>query len=166
VYLIGRFDLGEMDDDEIVPWAQIPMSVVNSEEHRQLAYEMSQQTMTLLYNKNNILPLDKSSIQKLAVIGPNADDEQVLWGNYNGIPVRTITILDGIKSKIPADRIVYDKAVDLVDDKVTISYISRSSFDGRPGFRGHLLERSRFRRRSRSHAAAREPHQANRRGAT
>jgi beta-glucosidase len=133
--LIGRFDLGEMDDDDIVPWAQIPMSVVNSEEHRQLAYEMAQQTMTLLHNRNNVLPLDKSSIQRLAVIGPNADDAQMLWGNYNGIPVRTITILDGINSKISPDKIFYDKAVDLVDDKVTISYISRSAIDGNPGFR-------------------------------
>jgi beta-glucosidase len=133
--LIGRFDLGEMDDDDIVPWAQIPMSVVNSEEHRQLAYKMAQQTMTLLHNKNDILPLDKSSIHRLAVIGPNADDAQMLWGNYNGIPVRTITILDGIKSKISSDKIFYDKAVDLVDDKVTINYIPRSSIDGNPGFR-------------------------------
>jgi beta-glucosidase len=133
--LIGRFDLGEMDDDDIVPWAQIPLSVVNSEEHRQLAYKMAQQTMTLLHNRNNVLPLDKSSIQRLAVIGPNADDAQMLWGNYNGIPVRTITILDGINSKISPDKIFYDKAVDLVDDKVTISYISRSAVDGNPGFR-------------------------------
>ena len=133
--LIGRFDLGEMDDDDIVPWAQIPMSVVNSEEHRQIAYKMAQQSMTLLHNKNNILPLDKSSIQKLAVIGPNADDVEMLWGNYNGIPVRTITILDGIKSKISSDKIFYDKAVDLVDDKVTISYISRSSVGGKSGFK-------------------------------
>jgi beta-glucosidase len=133
--LIGRFDLGEMDNDDIVPWAQIPMSVVNSEEHRQLAYTMAQQTMTLLHNRNSVLPLDKSSIQRLAVIGPNADDAQMLWGNYNGIPVRTITILDGINSKISSDKIFYDKAVDLVDDKVTISYISRSAIDGNPGFR-------------------------------
>jgi beta-glucosidase len=133
--LIGRFDLGEMDNDDIVPWAQIPMSVVNSEEHRQLAYTMAQQTMTLLHNRNSVLPLDKSSIQRLAVIGPNADDAQMLWGNYNGIPVRTITILDGINSKIFSDKIFYDKAVDLVDDKVTISYISRSAIDGNPGFR-------------------------------
>src|SRR5690606_16841223 len=91
--LKGRFDLGEMDDDDLVPWTKIPMSVVNSEEHRKLAFDMALQSMTLLQNKNNILPLNKS-INKLAVIGPNADDEPMLWGNYNGTPVRTITILD------------------------------------------------------------------------
>jgi beta-glucosidase len=133
--LIGRFDLGEMDDDAIVPWAQIPETVLNNEKHRDLAYKMAQQTMTLLHNRNNVLPLDKTTIDRLAVIGPNADDDVMLWGNYNGTPIRTITILDGIKSKISPDKIFYDKAVDLVDDKVTVSYFGRGSFDGRPGFR-------------------------------
>ncbi|HLW06133.1 MAG TPA: xylan 1,4-beta-xylosidase [Marinilabiliaceae bacterium] len=133
--LIGRFDLGDMDDDAIVPWAQTPMSIVNNEEHRQLAYQMAQESMTLLYNKNNTLPLSKSSVEKIAVIGPNADDAEMLWGNYNGTPVRTITILEGIKSKISSDKIFYDKAVDLIDDKVTISYFSRGSIDGKQGFK-------------------------------
>ncbi|CUS06619.1 unnamed protein product, partial [Tuber aestivum] len=57
--LVGRFDLGEMDDDAIVPWAQIPASVLNSKEHQFLALEMAQKSMTLLQNKNNILPLNK-----------------------------------------------------------------------------------------------------------
>src|SRR3990172_3576948 len=102
--LTGRFDLGEMDDDALVPWSEIPMSIVNNEEHRKLALEMARESMTLLQNKNNILPL-KKSIEKLAVIGPNADDESMLWGNYNGKPIRTITILDGIASKLSADKI-------------------------------------------------------------
>lgn len=132
--LIGRFDVGDFDDNAIVPWAQIPETVLNSQKHRQLAYEMAQQSMTLLQNKNNILPLSKS-IRKLAVIGPNADDEKMLWGNYNGTPIRTITILDGIKSKVSPKNIFYDKGVDLVDDKVTISYFSNGSFEGRKGFK-------------------------------
>jgi len=132
--LIGRFDLGEMDDDTLVPWAKIPLSVVNNEEHRKLALEMARRSMTLLQNKNNILPL-KKSIHKIAVIGPNADDEPVLWGNYNGKPVRTITILDGITSKLSADKILYAKGCDLVEDKVTESYFSKCSFDGKKGFK-------------------------------
>lgn len=132
--LVGRFDLGEMDDDAIVPWAKIPMSVVNNEEHRQLALEMALESMTLLQNKNNILPLNKS-IEKIAVVGPNADDEPLLWGNYNGKPVRTITILEGITSKLSADKIFYDKGCDLVEDKVTQSYFSKCSIDGKKGFK-------------------------------
>ncbi len=96
--LIGRFDLGEMDDDALVPWSKIPVSVVNNEEHKKLALDMARETMTLLQNKNNILPLSKSG-KKIAVIGPNADDEMLMWGNYNGTPFNTITILEGIKIK-------------------------------------------------------------------
>lgn len=132
--LIGRFDLGEMDDDAVVPWAKIPMSVVNNKEHRKLALDMAQESMTLLLNKNNLLPLSKSN-KKIAVIGPNANDKPVLWGNYNGTPVRTITILDGITSKLPADKVLYDKGCDLVEDKVTESYFQKCSIDGKKGFK-------------------------------
>ena len=62
--LIGRFDLGEMDDDALVPWTKIPVSVVNNEEHKKLALDMARESMTLLQNKNNILPLSKS-VKKL-----------------------------------------------------------------------------------------------------
>lgn len=132
--LEGRFDLGEMDPDSIVPWAQIPPSVLNEKEHQELALEMARETMTLLQNKNHVLPLSKSG-KKIAVIGPNADDKPMLWGNYNGTPVRTISILDGIKTKLPAGKILYDKGCDLVEDKVTQSYFAQCSFDGKPGFK-------------------------------
>ena len=132
--LVGRFDLGEMDDDAIVPWAQIPASILNSKEHQQLTLEMAQKSMTLLQNKNNILPLNKG-IDKVAVIGPNADNEPMLWGNYNGTPFKTITIKDGIESKVNANKIFFDKACDLVEDKVTQSYFDQFSFDGKKGMK-------------------------------
>ncbi|MWB93122.1 glycoside hydrolase family 3 protein [Flavobacterium sp. GA093] len=132
--LIGRFDLGEMDDDAIVPWAQIPASVLNSKEHQQLALEMAQKSMTLLQNKNNLLPLNKNT-NKIAIIGPNADNEPMLWGNYNGTPVKTITIKSGIESKVAENTIVYDKACDLVEDKVNQSYFDQISFEGKKGMK-------------------------------
>ncbi len=132
--LVGRFDLGEMDDDAIVPWAQIPASVLNSKKHQQLTLEMAQKSMTLLQNKNNILPLNKAA-GKIAVIGPNASNEPMLWGNYNGTPVKTITIKAGIESKITADKIFYDKACDLVEDKVNQSYFDQISFNGKKGMK-------------------------------
>ncbi|MBF4494538.1 glycoside hydrolase family 3 C-terminal domain-containing protein [Flavobacterium sp. MR2016-29] len=132
--LIGRFDLGEMDDESIVPWAQIPASVLNSKEHQQLALEMAQKSMTLLQNKNNILPLNKT-LSKVAVIGPNADNEPMLWGNYNGTPVKTITVIKGIESKVTASKIVYDKACDLVEDKVNETYFDQLSFEGKKGIK-------------------------------
>jgi len=131
--LIGRFDLGEMDNDALVPWTKIPMSVVNNDEHKKLALDMALESMSLLQNKNNILPLTRS--KKIAVVGPNANDKPMLWGNYNGTPVRTITILDGIASKLSANKIVYEKGCDLVEDKVTVSYFSQCSIDGKKGFK-------------------------------
>ncbi len=129
-----RFDLGEMDDDAIVPWTKIPASIINNDEHRNLALTMSRESMTLLQNKNNVLPLNKS-IKKIAVIGPNADNDPMLWGNYTGKPIRTITFLNGIKSKLGVNSIVYDKACDLVENKVTQSYFSKTSIDGKKGFK-------------------------------
>ena len=132
--LVGRFDLGEMDDDALVPWTKIPASVINNEEHRKLALDMAHETMTLLQNKNNILPLQKSG-KKIAVIGPNADNARVLWGNYNGTPIRTITVLDGIKSKVSADKILYDKACDIIENKVLESFAPQCLIDSKQGFK-------------------------------
>ncbi|MBO9202597.1 MULTISPECIES: xylan 1,4-beta-xylosidase [Niastella] len=132
--LVGRFDLGDMDDDAIVPWAAIPMSVVNNETHKKLALDMALQSMTLLQNRNNIIPL-KRTVNKIAVVGPNADNDAMLWGNYNGKPVRTINILKGIRDKMPATGVVYDKACDLVENKVTQSYFSQCAINGKKGFK-------------------------------
>ncbi len=133
--LEGRFELGDMDDDKLVPWANIPKSIINNAANRKIALDMAQQSMTLLQNKADILPLNKK-IKKIAVIGPNADNEPMLWGNYNGTPVRTISILNGIKSKLPANAIVYDKACDLVENKVTVSYFSKAIAGEKKGFKG------------------------------
>lgn len=132
--LEGRFELGEMDDPSVVPWSKIPMSVVNSQPHKDLTLNMARQTMTLLQNNGNVLPLNKS-ICKVAVIGPNADDKPMLWGNYNGTPNETVTILDGIKSKLKKNQLIYLKGCDLVNDKRLESYLDQCSIDGKPGIK-------------------------------
>jgi beta-glucosidase len=132
--LVGRFDLGEMDNDELVPWSKIPVSVVNNDEHKKLALDMAHEIMTLLQNKNNVLPLSKSN-KKIAVIGPNADDKPLMWGNYNGTPFNTITILDGVKTKLPAEKIFYDKGCDLTENMLTESLLNECSIDGKVGIR-------------------------------
>lgn len=95
---------------------------------------MSRETMTLLQNKNDVLPLSKS-VRKIAIIGPNANDKPMLWGNYNGTPNKTITILDGIKTKIKQNQFVYLKGCDLVNDKVLNSYFNQCSINGKPGMK-------------------------------
>ena len=130
--LIERFNLGDFDDNAIVPWANIPDTIINSEKHQMLALEMARQSMTLLQNKKNILPLSKN--RKVAVIGPNADDARLMWGNYNGTPVKTTTILEGLKS-VARTEVFYDKACDLVDDMILESLIGRCSIEGEAGIK-------------------------------
>lgn len=105
--LKGRFELGMFDPDERVPFSKIPYSVVESPEHVSQALEMARQSMVLLKNQQNTLPLSKS-LKKIAVVGPNAADSTMLWANYNGFPSHTTTILDGIRRKVPDTEVIYE----------------------------------------------------------
>jgi beta-glucosidase len=118
--LRGWFELGMLDPAGKVPWSNLPLSVVNSPEHRENALKVARESMTLLKNKNNLLPLGKD-IGRIAVIGPNAADSVMLWGNYNGTPSSTVTILDGIRDKLPDAEIIYESGCDLVDPWVRTS---------------------------------------------
>ena len=132
--LEGRFDLGEMDAPSLVEWSKIPYSAMSSKEHRQIALDMARQTIVLLQNKDNVLPLQKNK-ERIAVIGPNADDAPLMWGNYNGMPNSTVTILDGIKAK--QKKIYYHKGCDLTYNKVMECLLStQCSADGRKGLKG------------------------------
>jgi Beta-glucosidase-related glycosidases len=141
--LEGRFDLGEMDNDSIVPWSKIPMSVVDCKQHRELALTMAQESMVLLQNKNDILPLSKS-VNEIAVIGPNADDEPMLLGNYNGFPSSITTILKGVNTKLPATKILYDKGCDLIEDKITQSVFDNCSYGGKTGLKSTYWNNNEF----------------------
>lgn len=130
--LEGRFDLGEMDDPAIVEWSKIPPTVLESKDHRQLALDMARQAITLLQNKNNILPLGRG--ERIAVVGPNADNKPMMWGNYNGTPTTTVTILDGLRKQ--NKNIVYFQGCDLTDDKIVSTLFGQCSFEGRRGMKG------------------------------
>ena len=108
--LEGRFDLGEMDDPSLVEWSKIPYSAMSTKESAQKALDMARQTIVLLQNKGDVLPL-KAGKERIAVIGPNADNAPMMWGNYNGTPNHTVTILDGIcgKLKVKRDKMVNGK---------------------------------------------------------
>ena len=132
--LEGRFDLGEMDDPSLVEWSKIPYSKMDCKEHRQLSLEMARQSIVLLQNKENVLPLKKNA-EKIAVIGPNADDKPLMWGNYNGMPNHTITILEGIQMKQKS--VFYQPGCDKTDDKVMDCLLNRfCEVDGKKGLRG------------------------------
>ena len=133
--LEGRFDLGEMDDPSLVEWSKIPYSAMSTKASAQIALEMARQSLVLLQNRNGILPL-KRNAGKIAVIGPNADNEPMMWGNYNGTPNHTVTILSGIRAK--QKNVVYIPGCDLTNDKVMECHIASDCVapGGRKGIKG------------------------------
>ncbi len=101
----ARFLLGMFDPPEMVPYAQIPYSENDSEEHRKLALTTARESMVLLKN-DGILPLTTTP-RSIAVVGPLADSTRVLEGNYNGTPSRATTALDGIRKQFPASQVTF-----------------------------------------------------------
>ena len=95
--LRDRFRLGEFDPPAAVPYSKIPRTVIDSPEHRQLALRTAQESIVLLTNKNNLLPLDKSKIKRIAVLGPHANIFTA--GGYSGKATNPVTPLQGIKNR-------------------------------------------------------------------
>ena len=96
---MARFRLGMFDPPEDVPYAQIPYEVNDCAEHRDVARVVAQESIVLLKNAEGMLPLNPG-VSTLAVIGPKADDVDVLLGNYNGTPSKSVTILQGIRDGV------------------------------------------------------------------
>ena len=129
--LKARFELGEMDTD--VCWDTIPYSVVDCQAHKDLALKMAHESIVLLQNKNNLLPLKPE--MKIALIGPNANDSVMQWANYNGYPSHTVTLLEAMKKRIPADRLIYELGCDRTEGVTLESVFNQCSIDGKTGFR-------------------------------
>lgn len=95
-----RFKLGMFDPADQVPYAKIPVDVIGCAEHRQLAYQAALESVVLLKNRNNILPI-KDDVKSITVVGPNAASADILLGNYYGISDTLTTLLEGIVSRTP-----------------------------------------------------------------
>lgn len=142
--LQARFELGEMDDPAQVKWAQIPYSVVCSDKHDSLSLDMARKSMTLLQNKEHMLPLDRDGIT-IAVMGPNANDSVMQWGNYNGIPKRTITILDGICSALGKNsRLIYEQGCSWVERTLIRSVFNQCKSKEGAGFSARYWNNTEF----------------------
>jgi len=114
----ARFRLGMFDPPETVPFSKIPFAVNDSAANRELARKAAQESIVLLKNENNILPL-KKDLNTIAVIGPNADSLEVLLGNYHGVPSKSVTPLEGIKRKVsPNTRVLSALGTSLTGDIV------------------------------------------------
>lgn len=130
----ARFALGEMDEPEKVSWTKIPFSVVASAAHDSLALNMARESMTLLMNKDNFLPLKRGGLT-VAVMGPNANDSVMQWGNYNGMPPHTVTILDGVRNLLGTDdKLIYEQGCPWVERTLIQSAFSQCKSDKGPGF--------------------------------
>ena len=129
----ARYELGEMDDEDDCEWNKVPMSVVDSKQHQALALRMARESMTLLKNDNRTLPLNKG--MKIAIVGPNANDSVMQWGNYNGFPSHTSTLLSALRSRMPEANIIYTPGCDHTSDMSLDSQLHLCSADGRQGFK-------------------------------
>ncbi|HYM92536.1 MAG TPA: glycoside hydrolase family 3 C-terminal domain-containing protein, partial [Chitinophagaceae bacterium] len=110
-----RFRLGMFDPPEMVKYAQIPITALESPEHKAHALKMARQSIVLLRNENHLLPLSKN-IKKIAVLGPNADNANTQLGNYNGQPSVVTTVLMGLKQKLGNTvNVFYSRATNFVD---------------------------------------------------
>ncbi len=132
--LVSRFRLGLYDPPELVPYTRIPLSVVDGPQNRELARQTARESIVLLKNKGNLLPLDKTNIKKLAVIGPNAKICQL--GGYIGGYSKAVTPLEGIITKTDSIRVKYVKGTDI---KITLPVIPTEFLipaGGKPGEHG------------------------------
>ncbi len=129
--LLGRFELGMFDPAEMLPWAGLKPEVISSEANDALATQAARESMVLLKN-NGALPLSKQ-VKTIAVVGPNADDAELLNGNYGGTPTEAHkhTLLEGIKAAVPGARVIYHKACELADEYNTIHHLQ--DFNGGKG---------------------------------
>ncbi|MCQ2187857.1 MAG: glycoside hydrolase family 3 C-terminal domain-containing protein [Bacteroidales bacterium] len=121
--LKGRFELGMFDPAEMSPWKDLGEDVISSEANDKLATQAARESMVLLKN-NGVLPLSKD-VKKLLVVGPNADNVDLLNGNYGGTPTdaHKHSLLEGIRNAVPGAEVVYFKGCELNDEYNTIYYL-------------------------------------------
>jgi beta-glucosidase len=112
---LARMKLGMFDPPERVRWTQIPYSVLDQPAHRDLARKAAQESIVLLKNRGGVLPLRKD-LGAIAVIGPDADNREMLLGNYEGSPSDSVTPLRGIREAVgQGTRVLYARGADLAD---------------------------------------------------
>jgi beta-glucosidase len=134
----ARMRLGMFDPADRVAYARIPFSILDQPSHKALAREVARESMVLLKNANNTLPLRKD-LGTVAVIGPNADQWLMLLGNYNGVPSETITPLEGIRRAVgQRTKVLYARGSELADGFPTFGVVPGEALrgtDGQPGLR-------------------------------
>ena len=127
----ARFQLGMFDPPDMVPFSKIPANDIDTPEHRALALTISRQTMVLLKN-DGTLPL-KPSVKSIAVVGPLADSEIVLRGNYSGTSSKYTTIIDGIRKQFSGATVTYTPGTKFQRNPSVVPETSLKTSSGKPG---------------------------------
>ena len=134
----ARFELGMLDPPEMVSYAQTLFSENDSEAHRQLALQAARESMVLLKN-DGVLPL-KQDTRKIAVIGPLADQIEVLQGNYNGSPSRATSALDGIRKQFAGAKVTFAPGTFFLHSRDPIPASALTTEDGKPGLKAEYFQ--------------------------
>ena len=110
-FMVGLFDQPYQED------LRKADQEVNGEENQEVALQASHESLVLLKNKDNLLPLDRSKVKRIAVCGPNADETSFALTHYGPLAVDVVSVLEGLKAKVGKEtEIVYTKGCNLVDD--------------------------------------------------
>jgi beta-glucosidase len=111
-----QMKLGFYNDQSSGPFAKYGEDSVSNNYHKMLARKMAQQTMVLLKNDKNILPLDKSKYSAIMVVGPNAASLDALVANYHGVSDKAVNFVEGITAAVNSGtRVEYDQGCDYND---------------------------------------------------
>ena len=135
----ARMKLGLFNPPEMVPYARIDEKELDSAEHRALSRKLANESMVLLKN-DGLLPF-RPGIKKIAVVGPLADQNRPLLGNYAGMPMRIVTILDGLRAEFPNAKITYVPGTQFLRNEgnpVPDSMLTTP--DGKPGLKAEYSE--------------------------
>ena len=134
----ARFELGMFDPPSMVKYASTPLSEIESVPHRELALQLARESIVLLKN-DGTLPL-KAGVKHIAVIGPLADQERVLWGNYNGTPSHTVTVLDGIRSEFASATVTFEPGTSFLRAGQAIPTEALSTPDHQHGLKAEYFD--------------------------
>lgn len=115
-FLLGLFDNPYKGDGVLAE------KIVHSKEHQSVSLEAARQSIVLLKNENNLLPLSKT-LKTIALIGPNADERKELICRYGPANAPLITVYEGLQAHLPKTKILYSKGCEIVDKRYPLSEI-------------------------------------------
>jgi len=137
----ARIKLGLFDPPTMAPYARVAEAELMSPVHRALALNLARESMVLLKN-NGVLPLKRP--RRIAVVGPLADQVDVLLGNYNGTPRNPVTVLDGLRREFPDAQIVFEPGTNFLRAAVIVPTSALSTADGQSGLKAEYWRGANF----------------------